>query len=96
MPLAGGIKTQTSTWNPLESNVITEILWLFQGNCCNEPLDLYSYLHSQEIGTTLALLYITWAEVLEARGSFKKADLIFQEGLQRKAEPLDKLQSHHR
>ncbi|NXX74407.1 BUB1B kinase, partial [Urocolius indicus] len=71
-------------------------LWLKFGNCCNEPLDLYSYLRSQEIGTTLAQLYITWAEVLEARGNFKKADLIFQEGLQRKAEPLDKLQSHHR
>ncbi|NXT03047.1 BUB1B kinase, partial [Jacana jacana] len=71
-------------------------LWLKFGDLCNEPLDLYSYLHSQEIGTTLALLYITWAELLEARGSFKKADLIFQEGIQRKAEPLDKLQSHHR
>ncbi|XP_062479267.1 mitotic checkpoint serine/threonine-protein kinase BUB1 beta isoform X1 [Pezoporus occidentalis] len=71
-------------------------LWLKFGNYCNEPLDLYSYLHSQEIGTTLALLYITWAEVLEARGSFKKADLILQEGLQRKAEPLERLQSHHR
>ncbi|NWW95561.1 BUB1B kinase, partial [Rhynochetos jubatus] len=71
-------------------------LWLKFGNCCNEPLDLYRYLHSQEIGTTLALLYITWAEALEARGSFKKADLIFQEGLQRKAEPFDKLQSYHR
>ncbi|NXS14187.1 BUB1B kinase, partial [Neodrepanis coruscans] len=71
-------------------------LWLKFGNCCNEPLDLYSYLRSQEIGTTLALLYITWAEALEARGSFKKADLIFQEGLQRQAEPLDKLQAHHR
>ncbi|NWT05383.1 BUB1B kinase, partial [Mionectes macconnelli] len=71
-------------------------LWLKFGNCCHEPLDLYSYLRSQEIGTTLALLYITWAEALEARGNFKKADLIFQEGLQRKAEPLDKLQSHHR
>ncbi|NWS74607.1 BUB1B kinase, partial [Crotophaga sulcirostris] len=71
-------------------------LWLKFGNFCNEPLDLYSYLHSQGIGTTLALLYITWAEVLEARENFKKADLIFQEGLQRKAEPLDKLQSFHR
>ncbi|XP_031463095.1 mitotic checkpoint serine/threonine-protein kinase BUB1 beta isoform X2 [Phasianus colchicus] len=71
-------------------------LWLKFGNCCNEPLDLYSYLHSQEIGTTLAQLYITWAEELEARGSFKKADIIFQEGLNRRAEPLDKLQSHHR
>ncbi|NXH20569.1 BUB1B kinase, partial [Bucco capensis] len=71
-------------------------LWLKFGTCCNEPLDLYSYLHSQEIGTTLALLYITWAEELETRGNFKRADLIFQEGLQRKAEPLEKLQFHHR
>ncbi|NWV64758.1 BUB1B kinase, partial [Malurus elegans] len=71
-------------------------LWLKFGDCCKEPLDVYSYLRSQEIGTTLALLYITWAEVLEARGSFKKADLIFQEGLQCKAEPLDKLQAHHK
>ncbi|NWV17241.1 BUB1B kinase, partial [Origma solitaria] len=71
-------------------------LWLKFGDCCKEPLDVYSYLRSQEIGTTLALLYITWAEVLEARGSFRKADLIFQEGLQCKAEPLDKLQAHHK
>ncbi|NWH65024.1 BUB1B kinase, partial [Geococcyx californianus] len=71
-------------------------LWLKFGSFCNEPLDLYSYLHSKEIGTTLALLYITWAEILEDRGNFRKADLVFQEGLQRKAEPLDKLQSFHR
>ncbi|XP_054131842.1 mitotic checkpoint serine/threonine-protein kinase BUB1 beta [Melozone crissalis] len=71
-------------------------LWLKFGDCCKEPLDLYNYLWSQEIGTTLAALYITWAETLEARGSFRKADLIFQQGLQRKAEPLDKLQAHHK
>nr|XP_056707054.1 mitotic checkpoint serine/threonine-protein kinase BUB1 beta [Euleptes europaea] len=71
-------------------------LWLKFGNCCSEPLDLYSYLHSQGIGTSLAQLYITWAEELEARGNYKKADLIFQDGLLCKAEPLDKLQSHHR
>ncbi|KAL8169376.1 UNVERIFIED_CONTAM: Mitotic checkpoint serine/threonine-protein kinase BUB1 beta [Gekko kuhli] len=71
-------------------------LWLKFGNCCSEPLDVYNYLHSQGIGTSLAQLYITWAEELEERGSYKKADLIFQDGLLCKAEPLDKLQSHHR
>ncbi|KAM6467555.1 mitotic checkpoint serine/threonine-protein kinase BUB1 beta isoform 1-T2 [Liasis olivaceus] len=71
-------------------------LWLKFGNCCSEPLDLYSYLHSQAIGTTLAQLYITWAEELEARGNYKKADTIFQEGIFCKAEPLDKLLSQHR
>ncbi|XP_060616174.2 mitotic checkpoint serine/threonine-protein kinase BUB1 beta [Anolis sagrei] len=71
-------------------------LWLKFGNCCSEPLDLYSYLSSQGIGTSLAQLYITWAEELEARGNYKKADLIFQEGIRCKAEPVDKLLCHHR
>ncbi|XP_053143164.1 mitotic checkpoint serine/threonine-protein kinase BUB1 beta isoform X2 [Hemicordylus capensis] len=71
-------------------------LWLKFGNCCTEPLDVYSYLHSQEIGISLAQLYITWAEELEARGNYKKADSIFQDGLLCKAEPLDKLLTHHR
>ncbi|XP_008115060.2 mitotic checkpoint serine/threonine-protein kinase BUB1 beta [Anolis carolinensis] len=71
-------------------------LWLKFGNCCSEPLDLYSYLSSQGIGTSLAQLYITWAEELEARGNYKKADLIFQEGIRCKAEPSDKLLCHHR
>ncbi|XP_034966879.2 mitotic checkpoint serine/threonine-protein kinase BUB1 beta isoform X2 [Zootoca vivipara] len=53
-------------------------------------------MYSQGIGTSLAQLFITWAEELEARGNYQKADLIFQDGLQFKAEPLDKLQSHHR
>ncbi|XP_074091192.1 mitotic checkpoint serine/threonine-protein kinase BUB1 beta [Macrotis lagotis] len=71
-------------------------LWLKLGRLCNEPLDMYSYLHSQGIGISLAQFYISWAEEYEARENYKKADLIFQEGFQCKAEPLDKLQSHHR
>ncbi|KAM8921333.1 mitotic checkpoint serine/threonine-protein kinase BUB1 beta [Pelodytes ibericus] len=65
-------------------------------NFCTDPLDLYSYLHSQGIGVLHALLYITWAEEYEAQGNYKKADSIFQEGIQQKAEPIDKLEAHHR
>ncbi|XP_013014471.1 mitotic checkpoint serine/threonine-protein kinase BUB1 beta isoform X2 [Cavia porcellus] len=71
-------------------------LWLKLGHLCNEPLDMYSYLHNQGIGISLAQFYISWAEEYEARENFKKADMIFQEGIQRKAEPLEKLQSQHR
>ncbi|XP_007480101.2 mitotic checkpoint serine/threonine-protein kinase BUB1 beta isoform X2 [Monodelphis domestica] len=71
-------------------------LWLKLGRLCNEPLDMYSYLHSQGIGISLAQFYISWAEEYEAKENYKKADLIFQEGFQCKAEPLEKLQSHHR
>ncbi|XP_071971385.1 mitotic checkpoint serine/threonine-protein kinase BUB1 beta isoform X2 [Engystomops pustulosus] len=63
---------------------------------CTEPVDLYSYLHSQGIGILHAPLYITWAEEYEARGNYKKADSIFQDGIQRRAEPLDKLETHHK
>uniref|UniRef100_A0A8C8ZCB5 Mitotic checkpoint serine/threonine-protein kinase BUB1 beta n=1 Tax=Prolemur simus TaxID=1328070 RepID=A0A8C8ZCB5_PROSS len=71
-------------------------LWLKLGHLCNEPLDMYSYLHNQGIGVSLAQFYISWAEEYEARENFKKADMIFQEGLQQKAEPLERLQSQHR
>ncbi|XP_021574161.1 mitotic checkpoint serine/threonine-protein kinase BUB1 beta [Carlito syrichta] len=71
-------------------------LWLKLGHLCNEPLDVYSYLHNQGIGISLAQFYISWAEEYEARENFKKADTIFQEGIQRKAQPLERLQSQHR
>ncbi|KAM4662620.1 mitotic checkpoint serine/threonine-protein kinase BUB1 beta [Discoglossus pictus] len=71
-------------------------LWLKFAQLCSEPLDLYSYLHSEGIGISHAQLYITWAEENETRGNYKKADSIFQEGIQRKAEPLDKLEVQHR
>uniref|UniRef100_A0A8C6D3G7 BUB1 mitotic checkpoint serine/threonine kinase B n=1 Tax=Moschus moschiferus TaxID=68415 RepID=A0A8C6D3G7_MOSMO len=71
-------------------------LWLKLGHLCNEPLDMYSYLHNQGIGISLAQFYISWAEEYEARENFKKADLIFQEGIEQKAEPLERLQSQHR
>ncbi|XP_016007682.2 mitotic checkpoint serine/threonine-protein kinase BUB1 beta [Rousettus aegyptiacus] len=71
-------------------------LWLKLGHLCNEPLDMYSYLHNQGIGISLAQFYISWAEEYEARENFKKADMIFQDGIQQKAEPLERLQSQHR
>ncbi|KAM4829815.1 mitotic checkpoint serine/threonine-protein kinase BUB1 beta isoform 2-T2 [Thomomys bottae] len=71
-------------------------LWLKLGRLCSEPLDMYSYLQHQGIGVSLAQFYISWAEEYEARENFKKADAIFQEGIQQKAEPLERLQSQHR
>uniref|UniRef100_A0A8C4T5E9 BUB1 mitotic checkpoint serine/threonine kinase B n=1 Tax=Erpetoichthys calabaricus TaxID=27687 RepID=A0A8C4T5E9_ERPCA len=71
-------------------------LWIKYAEFCSQPLDLYSYVHSQGIGTQLAALYISWAEEYESQGNVKRADAIFQEGLKCKAEPFDKLQYHFR
>ncbi|XP_075048009.1 mitotic checkpoint serine/threonine-protein kinase BUB1 beta [Mixophyes fleayi] len=65
-------------------------------NFCTEPVDLYSYLQIQGIGILHAQLYITWAEEYEAGGNYKKADSIFLEGIHCKAEPLEKLEAHHK
>ncbi|XP_068109536.1 mitotic checkpoint serine/threonine-protein kinase BUB1 beta isoform X2 [Hyperolius riggenbachi] len=66
------------------------------GTFCTEPVDLYSYLHGQGIGIQHAQLYITWAEEYEARGNYKKADSIFQQGIQCNSEPREKLEASHK
>ncbi|KAM9786741.1 mitotic checkpoint serine/threonine-protein kinase BUB1 beta [Syngnathus typhle] len=71
-------------------------LWIKYAGHCLERLDIYRYMKAQGIGTTRASFYIAWAEEHENRGDFLKADLVFQEGLQMFAEPLDRLQQFHK
>lgn len=67
-----------------------------QAGNCPEPLEIYNYMQAREIGVTQASFYIAWSEEYENLGNFRKADLIFQEGLKNWAEPHDKLQQYHR
>ncbi|XP_077395594.1 mitotic checkpoint serine/threonine-protein kinase BUB1 beta [Festucalex cinctus] len=71
-------------------------LWIKYAGYCLERLDIYRYMKAQGIGITRASFYIAWAEELENRGDFLKADLIFQEGLHMFAQPLDRLQQFHK
>uniref|UniRef100_UPI00398F021D mitotic checkpoint serine/threonine-protein kinase BUB1 isoform X2 n=1 Tax=Pristiophorus japonicus TaxID=55135 RepID=UPI00398F021D len=65
--------------------------WLKLINCSTTPLDFYSYMYSQGVGTKSAALYLAWAQVLEVKGNVQIADSIFQKGIQNSAEPLDML-----
>lgn len=67
-----------------------------QAGICPEPLEIYNYMQVQGIGVTQASFYIAWSEEYENLGNFRKADLIFQEGLKNWAAPHDKLQQYHR
>ncbi|XP_077476548.1 mitotic checkpoint serine/threonine-protein kinase BUB1 beta [Stigmatopora argus] len=71
-------------------------LWIKYAGHCLERLDIYRYMKAQGIGTTRAAFYIAWAEELENRGEFLKADLTFQEGIKMFAQPLDKLHQFHK
>uniref|UniRef100_A0A4W6DHF3 BUB1 mitotic checkpoint serine/threonine kinase Bb n=1 Tax=Lates calcarifer TaxID=8187 RepID=A0A4W6DHF3_LATCA len=71
-------------------------LWIKFAETCPEPLDIYRYMQAQEIGVTQASLYIAWSEEYENQGNCRKADLVYQEGFKRGAEPHDKLLQFHK
>lgn len=53
-------------------------------------------MQAQGIGVTQASLYIAWSEEYENQGNCRKADLVYQEGFKKCAEPHEKLQQFHK
>lgn len=53
-------------------------------------------MFDQKIGCQLCCFYESWAWALEQMGNFKKANMIYQEGLKRRAEPFDLLEKKYR
>ncbi|XP_017268686.1 mitotic checkpoint serine/threonine-protein kinase BUB1 beta [Kryptolebias marmoratus] len=70
--------------------------WIKFAENCAEPLDIYRYMQAQGIGVTQASFYIAWSEEHENQGNFRKADLVFQEGFKKCAEPHDRLLQFHK
>lgn len=66
--------------------------WIRYVNMCKKPADLFSYMYDQKIGNELACFYESWAWVLEQMGNTKQANMIYQEGIKRQAEPVDILE----
>ncbi|XP_005742852.1 mitotic checkpoint serine/threonine-protein kinase BUB1 beta isoform X2 [Pundamilia nyererei] len=71
-------------------------LWIKFAKNCQEPLEIYRYMQAQGIGVTQASLYIAWSEEYEDQGNFRKADLVYQEGFRKSADPHDKLLQFHK
>ena len=53
-------------------------------------------MFDQDIGTSLAIFYKAWAERYELIGHTKKADEIYQLGINRNAGPVDVLKKRYR
>lgn len=71
-------------------------LWIKFAKNCSEPLDIYQYMQAQGIGYLQASFYIAWSEEYENQGNCRKADLVYQEGFKKFAEPQDKLMQFHK
>ncbi|KAF7657073.1 hypothetical protein LDENG_00032280 [Lucifuga dentata] len=71
-------------------------LWIKFAENCPEPLDIYRYMEAQGIGVTQTSFYIAWSEEHEKQGNTRKADMVYQEGFKKCAEPQDKLLQFHK
>ncbi|XP_064601277.1 mitotic checkpoint serine/threonine-protein kinase BUB1-like [Liolophura sinensis] len=71
-------------------------VWIKFASLSSDPLEAYAFLYDQGIGCELAALYEAWTWELEQVGNTKKADALYQEGLNRRAFPVDRLERSYR
>ena len=48
-----------------------------------DPLDVFNFLNSNEIGTMYSIFYEEWARALETRGNSAQADKVYEIGISR-------------
>ncbi|WOH03604.1 hypothetical protein DCAR_0623003 [Daucus carota subsp. sativus] len=66
-------------------------VWLEYAENCVDSEVIFSFLDANEIGQTHAIFYISYASQLEAKNKIKTANDIFNRGLLRNAQPIEKL-----
>ncbi|KAI0036111.1 Mad3/BUB1 homology region 1-domain-containing protein [Vararia minispora EC-137] len=71
-------------------------LWVLYASYVEKPTVIFRYLLANEIGTSFSLLYEEHAIALEKSGRRTQADEIYLLGINRNAEPLERLQVKHR
>eukprot|EP00794_Sanderia_malayensis_P020252 gene20252-22236_t len=67
-----------------------------EANILKDPTEIFNYMYSQNIGTEHSLFYESWTALLEMSDQFKKAFEVYEIGLARNAQPIERLQRHYR
>ncbi|XP_051510645.1 mitotic checkpoint serine/threonine-protein kinase BUB1-like isoform X2 [Myxocyprinus asiaticus] len=55
----------------------------------SDPIEVYSHLHGQGVGTQTAVLYIDWAHQFEKKGLLAQTETVYQRALENAAQPQD-------
>ncbi|CAG5132897.1 unnamed protein product [Candidula unifasciata] len=71
-------------------------MWIKFACSSVDPVVIFTYMFDNGIGVNVATMYVEWAISLERNGDSKKADAIYTEGLNRRAQPEDLLIQRHR
>ncbi|KAG7864720.1 hypothetical protein KL918_005211 [Ogataea parapolymorpha] len=66
-------------------------VWLEYVKFSDNPRDIFHYLYKKKIGLSLSLLYESFANFMEVEQDFKKAEELYQAGINAKARPLNRL-----
>ncbi len=67
-------------------------IWVKFAGLCNDPVEIFTFLFTQNMFTKLSAFYVAWASELETMGNMKKANTVYSQGLECNAEPTDLLQ----
>ncbi|KGN55548.1 mitotic spindle checkpoint protein BUBR1 [Cucumis sativus] len=71
-------------------------VWLEYAENCFDAEVIFNFLHANAIGTTHSAYYISYALHLESKAKTKAANDIFNLGISRNAQPMDKLKDVYR
>ncbi|PWA57105.1 BUB1-related (BUB1: budding uninhibited by benzymidazol 1) [Artemisia annua] len=71
-------------------------VWLEYAENCDDAGIVYSFLDSNKIGETHSVFYIAYASHLESKNKIKTANEIYECGISRNAQPIEKLKSAYR
>ncbi|CAL4097009.1 unnamed protein product, partial [Meganyctiphanes norvegica] len=71
-------------------------IWIKYASISSVSLEIYQALDSKGIGSGLAAYYESYAWELEKVGNYKRADALYQLGIDRLAKPIDQLEASHK
>ncbi|XP_045132225.1 uncharacterized protein LOC123516686 [Portunus trituberculatus] len=71
-------------------------IWIKYANLSTNPPEIYQTMEAKNLCLSLADFYINWAWEMEKIGNYKRADAIYEKGLQAGAKPLCSLQESHK
>ncbi|KAL4579541.1 hypothetical protein LXL04_015691 [Taraxacum kok-saghyz] len=71
-------------------------VWLEYAGYCDDAEVVYGFLNTNKIGEMHAIFYISYATHLESKNKIKTANNIYECGIARNAQPIEKLKSAYR
>ncbi|KAJ4830911.1 hypothetical protein Tsubulata_039032 [Turnera subulata] len=71
-------------------------VWLEYADSCSDAEVIYNFLDANEIGKSHSAYYLAYASLMESKSKMKVANEIFNTGISRDAQPIEKLRDAYK